>query len=335
MNVLTDRQIVGAIVAGVLTIGVPALAQPTTEPSVSAPVVEEPRAPTDENPVPTSPGLMPVVPEPITLDAPQTLTPTEPASTENDRSITPSIRAPADGSIQINVLDAIDVDSAGPLSPQEGGLGATTWQAASMPEVQRLMEDLPSPISSDILRELTVRLLMSGAPAPLKLDQINTNEGDFILRRLAALSALDAYDEVASLLAVVPGANDDLRFIRWGAVVGLMRGDIPGACSRASAGAGESDDPFWQQLLVVCQALAGRQSEAELGLSLMSELGETGSVYQRLIASLIYGQPAVLDRPPRADPLLRVLFNRAEATLDEDAMASLPSTPADSLRLML
>lgn len=316
MNVLIARALLAATLVASLSSGNAAFAQQSLEPVAI-----------DDS----------ISPQPMTLEAPQTLEPpaSDGESQTQDQPSSNVLKAPADGSIQVNVLDEIDIDSAGPLSLQDGGLGPSAWQAASMPEVTDLLEDLPTPIASDALRDLTTRLLASGAPAPIKLDRVGTNEGDFVLQRLSTLSTIGAFDEMERLLAVVPGGDSDPRFLRWATIASLLREDVAGACGRASIGTRESDDPFWQQLLVVCQAFAGQASAAELGLSLMRDLGQVGPTYDRLVSSIIYEQPAVLERPPRADPLLQILFNRAGATLDEDAMSSLASMPVDSLQHML
>lgn len=331
MNVLSARPFLSGLVccAALLSAVPTVLAQetlilPTAEEQTGEPVL-------DAQPLPEP------LSAPLTLEAPQSLEIPESEALPGATGTvtTPSIQEPADGSIQINVLDSIDIDSAGPLAFGDGGLGPTLWQAATMAEVSGLIRELPNPVASESLRGLLVRMLLSSAPAPIKLDEVEVNAGGFVADRLAALSSLNAYDAISQLLAVVPGGDREAGFLKWHAIADLRQDRVPEACSRAAIGTRDTTDVFWQQLLVVCQALAGQQSEAELGLSLMRELGQVSPAYDRLVSGLVYGQEVILDRPPSADPLLGILFDQSSATLSADATETFDSVPPDSLRSVL
>lgn len=274
------------------------------------------------------PGELPdrsvLVPEPLTLDAPQSLEPLAqpmaPAETESD-AVQPGDVGTTSNRIQVDVLETLDADSAGTLGELDGGFGDAAWRGTTRAEVRDLIEDLPNPVGSLTLRNLIRRLILSRAAVP---DGTQHEEaGGFIELRLKTLGEMGDLDALRQLLAVVPGRERNFRFARIETEADLASGNYPQACGKATIGTRESTDAFWQQLLIMCQALAGSRTEADLGLSLLQEFGQTDAAFDMLIRALIDERPAELGHLPRATPLHIALFRLSRSTLDAKAMADL------------
>ncbi|MEQ8666086.1 MAG: hypothetical protein RIC16_10190 [Rhodospirillales bacterium] len=259
--------------------------------------------------------------EPQSLDAPQTL---EPPDTAVDGTGTDPVTGIDSGQtsdfIEVDILDALNVDSVGTLGELDGGLGPSLWNETDMPSAINLIEELPLPVASVVLGDLVQRLLLSSAEPPAGGD--GYQPGDFVAIRLRTLSAIGDFDSVWRLLAVTPGHDRDLRFTRVEAETELLRGEYAKACGKATTGTRESSDAFWQRLLVMCQALAGSGPEAELGLTLLQDLGQSDATYERLVRALIDQASPTLDRLPPANPMQIAMFRTSKASLSDELVAS-------------
>ncbi len=260
------------------------------------------------------------VSEPMMLDAPQSLEPPEPLPEPAPGEGTPAAgNYGGDGSgqsIQVDILEALNVDSVGTMGLLDGGFGPTLWQGATMGDVLGLLDELPETTQSPALRAVQRRLLLSTAPPP----EGAATPGDFVAARLDRLLAMGDYDGVARLLAVTPGRDRDIRFVRIEAGVDLLKGNYAQACGKANTGTRESADPFWQRLLVLCQALSGATAEAEFGLALMNETGSGDPVYERLLTGLLHEEPPVLEIAPASSPMHIAMLRLSKATLADDVI---------------
>lgn len=278
--------------------------------------------------------------EPQSLDAPQTLEPPEPG-TENgtaegaeDPAESGTPLDQRDDSIQVDVLDALNVDSVGTLGELDGGLGPELWTETEMPAALRLIEEMPLPVSSVALRDLIHRMLLSSAEPPSGGGE-DYVPGDLVAARLRTMSAMGDYDGVWRLLAVTPGHDQDLRFTQVAAETELLRGEYAKACGKATTGTRESSAAFWQRLLVMCQALAGSGAEADLGLTLLQELGQSDAMYERLVRAIIDQSEPTLDRLPAADSMLIAMFRISKANLSEELVdAGFANASPDVLALL-
>lgn len=284
------------------------------------------------------PRLDPLV-APLSLDAPQSLEPESAASGGISDAVPESSGNgslfPVAGDIQINQLEAPDLDSIGNLGDTDGGFGVTAWQGLSVREAVALVDGLPRPIGFVTLRDLIARLLSSNAPPPESRSDAGLPAGGFTLKRLHALMALGAHDAARGLLNFVPGREDDQAFAQLGARLDLLEGAFLQVCGKAGIGERASSEVFWQRLLILCQALAGAQGEAELGLSLMQEIGHGDVVFEQLMAALMDQSPAELDRVIRSDALHIALFRLSESILGDRAVASFGDAPPDVQQALL
>jgi len=272
----------------------------------------------DEVPADTAPagGLIDLSPpEPVTLEPPEALPSSGGSGAADVQSGT--YGGGSSESIQVDILEALDVDSVGALGLLDGGYGPTLWQGATMSEVLDLVEALPAHALSPAVKSMVRRLLMSTAPPP----EGGTTPGDFVAARLDRLLAMGDYDGVERLLSVTPGRDRDLRFVAVEAGLELLKADYPKACGKATTGTRESTEDFWQQLLVLCQALSGARAEAEFGLTLMNDTGAADPIYTQLLRGLLDEAQPVLDTAPGATPLHIAMFRLARAGLAEDAVA--------------
>ena len=259
--------------------------------------------------------------EPQSLDAPQTLEPTAPASINTEQTDSDGVPDRTTDSIQVDILDALDVDSVGTLGELDGGLGPALWSETAMPAARALIEALPIPVSSVVLGDLVRRLLLSSSAPPKSAGEGHV-PGDFVALRLRTLSTMGDHDGAWRLLAVTPGRDRDLRFAKVEAEIELLRGEYAKACGKATTGTRESADAFWQRLLVMCQALAGSRAEADLGLTLLQDLGLSDSGFERLLRALIDQTSPTLERLPAADAMQVSMFRLSKSSLADDLVAN-------------
>ena len=70
--------------------------------------------------------------------------------------------------ILIDNLEDIGTESIGIINDEQGGLGINLWQSSSRELVVNLLGLLPEKYSSQVLRNLATRLLLTNAIAPTK-----------------------------------------------------------------------------------------------------------------------------------------------------------------------
>ena len=83
-------------------------------------------------------------------------------------------------SILIDNLEDIGTESIGIINDEQGGLGINLWQSSSRELVINLLGLLPEKYSSQVLRNLATRLLLTNAIAPTKsgIGRNDPNAGD-------------------------------------------------------------------------------------------------------------------------------------------------------------
>ena len=79
---------------------------------------------------------------------------------------------------------------------------------------------------------------------------------------------------------------------------------------------------YWQKTLVFCQALAGENAKAALGVSVLRELGENDPIFYVLTSALVGGAVPTLANLPDPTPLHLAATRAAKAQLPNDVAAS-------------
>jgi hypothetical protein len=166
-------------------------------------------------------------------------------------------------------LEAPSGESAGVLDARSGGLGADRWRDLSRNRLSGLIVQLPDHPASPTLRDLERRALLTRAAAPPG-EVVGRSLVTLRLDRLLAMGALPDFRALAlALPPKLPGTG--LAEIE---VQGLfLAGDNDAACAAVRRHLQESETQTMQLALVVCQALAGDNDQADVGLALLRDQG--------------------------------------------------------------
>ncbi len=266
-----------------------------------------------EQEVPASPRA----PEPGVREAPAaTFRAPEPFV---ERTAPAPAEPPPSTGFQVEGLAAPDVGVIG----LDQGFDPEIWRGSDAEIVLALLADLPVETRNPALRDLTRRLLITGA-AP----DGDVASGRLLELRVDRLIAMGALADAAALLDRLPASAGGSALARRAAEVALWRGDGDRACALADQGGPGVEGAFWGQLVVFCRLRAGDGAGAMLALDLLREAGQTGDDAFFQLADMLAS--AELDRPlPQlAEPtaLHVAMLREAGLALPEGALAA-PSPP--------
>ncbi len=225
--------------------------------------------------------------------------------------------------VQTDSLKTIDPDTAGVLGDGEGGFGIDMWNGTPRGVVDVLLSRLPVNSASPAMRDLMHRLLLTIAAVPEgAAASPEKSEGGLIGLRAQLLSDMGDLDGVNRLLEAVPGRSEMVKLIRIEADARFLANDNARACALAAGQIGRNDSPYWQKAFIFCQALAGENGKAALGVSLLRELGDTDEVFFTLIESLATGKIAVIESLANPTPLHLAVARVARAQLPADVVST-------------
>lgn len=224
-------------------------------------------------------------------------------------------------SVEVDSLAGVNPDSAGVLSATEGGLPADMWAGTERPLARQLLMRLPATASSQAMRNLMRRLLLSVATAP----EGEGEPGGLASIRVGLLADMGELAGVEALLAAVPARRGHDKLERMEAEVRLLSGDHARACALAGGRMATQEtigDVFWNKLFIFCQALAGQPEQAALGISLLREMGTDDPVFFSLVDALTSGAAPEIASLPNPEPLHLAVARIAKVTLPGDVIAS-------------
>jgi len=259
---------------------------------------------------------------PLTLDRPLTLEP--PKALEQPKVDGPQEQMvkPSEGqvppntgdAIQVDALSAIDADTAGTLTLENGGYGADMWSGADRTLAEWLLSQLPAGTNSPAQRTMMRRLLLSVAVPP-----VGESSQSLIGLRVEKLAEMGDLEGVSNLLQVTPGRHDNEVLARVEADSLFLSNNLAGACALVSAKVDQSEEPYWQKSLYFCQALAGQHDKARMGADLMREMGLIDPVFFELLAALANGDKPEIKSLASPKPLHLAMIRAAKALLPTDA----------------
>ncbi len=174
--------------------------------------------------------------------------------------------------IEVDRLADIEPDGIGILDPGRGGLGPAIWEGTSRHVVLEMLPRIPTDLDSPALQDLANRLLAS-ATRPPDRRQTSSDSGSLLLLRMEILAAMGEADGVREMLRVIPRDRGPAGLRRLQTESSFLAGDSEEACRIVRNALAESDEPFWQMALAVCQLGDGAADEANLTLSLLRETG--------------------------------------------------------------
>lgn len=224
------------------------------------------------------------------------------------------------GSIEVDPLDAVGTDYAGSLDSGSGGFGAGMWRGTDRVKVVRLLP-LLRPTTSPVLGDLTRRLLLSNAAAPAG----QGGSGNLLALRARLLSDMGLAGEALGLLRQLPVDQLDAATARQLTELAWRTGDLDGGCATALESLGKIEvDGFWQKAAIFCQLRAGQTTEAELGLDVLRELGDSDEAFYALADLLAGAATSEIPPLPLVSPLYLALVRAANVPLPKIAGAEPP-----------
>lgn len=246
---------------------------------------------------------------PQSLAPPISLFPDQPSGSAGARGgMTPL----ADDIIAVRQLDELSVDTLGLIDGFSGGLPVDMWGNTSKELVELLLPKLPAHVDSEVMRDLTGRLLLTVArppePAPVQdifvdmtaivpsaigfsPDQDTSGEevspqdmagtGDttpasdlgILERRVAQLAAMGDWASVEALTQLVPESSVTEQISVFRTDLALVLDRVDEVCADIGQMLATSSSPYWQKVFAYCQLREGNVSGAFLTIDLLRETG--------------------------------------------------------------
>jgi hypothetical protein len=275
----------------------------------------------------TTDPVAPAAPVAPGINAPTSTAPTAPTTAEPTVAAPASPTAPAAPSgIQIQEIGSPN-SYAGTLEPADGGFGYDMWKGTSAHDIETLLPRIPLPGPSPAMRSLARRLILSNAEPPT-----GQADRDLLSTRAEQLARIGNLADMEAFLAVVPANSKDPALTAFRREVMWLKNDVDGACAQAGADLAVMPndlDLSRQQLL--CRAATGQAKEAQLGIDMLREQGQSDPKLVVLVDALSGAKGATLppDLPP--SPMLYDLIKKAGLAVPPEWASS--GTPALQARL--
>jgi hypothetical protein len=214
---------------------------------------------------------------------------TPPAALPSD---TPANGLVEDGGVQIGSLEQPDPSSIGTLNENNGGFAWTMWQGSDLTLVRTLLQELPGPLQSSALQDLSRRLLLTSAAVPEASTPAPEGEAapSLLAVRLGRLAAAGRLEDSAALLERVAPFSAGPALEERRADIYLLQGRLDQACGLAETALQRSGDAYWLRLSAFCDARTGAVDAAARTLDLLAETGSTDPLYDALFTRLISGK---------------------------------------------
>ncbi len=176
------------------------------------------------------------------------------------------------GQITTLPLPEISVDATPGEMESVKSLGENMWRGTSHGAAVRLLQGLPADISSPVLRDLFLRLLLTGAVPPKKEQFEEHSDRRLITLRLQKLWQAGRIREYLALYDAIPASAAPLLATPDLIVQQLRRGDNDRACGTVDAVLRSAPQNFsFQRLQAICLALRGEEDRARLAVDLLKE----------------------------------------------------------------
>lgn len=205
--------------------------------------------------------------------SPEIAPPSAPEATNTGKAagqkiVTP--RALEEGQIVVNKLKAVDPDTVGLVSREQGGLHLNLWQGTDWRFVKALMRRIPAASQSKVLRNLVRRLLITSAVVPVSKPE----NVSFVAHRVGRLLAMGETKDALALLQTATTTPKDEAFSRTRVEALFYNNDNATGCKSVRDNSQKYTGMYWAQATAYCLALSGEHSRAALITDLLRERAE-------------------------------------------------------------
>ena len=229
-----------------------------------------------------------------------------------------SVKSTVGGSgIVVDPLQAVTANSIGIFTAEKGGFGQEMWRGTSMTMAENMLITLPARNGSATLFDLIRRIMLSAAEPPK-----GKSDGEqFAVLRIRRLADMANYSAALNLLSLMPRHGRGEGLLRAETEIRLLSNDQGAACQLVENEVRRNQANFWQKALVFCQVLSRELEKAELGLTLLREVGVEDPNFYGLARALFDGKVYEVADLKNLSPLVLAMLSNTKFTI-QPAMVS-------------
>lgn len=250
-------------------------------------------------------------------NAPRTLSPrifNAPATTPDPVAVPMKTLS---GGINVQSLGTVNSEALGVLSGKDG-FSSDMWSGVERSLIEALIQTLPNAASSEHLRIMQRRLLLSAAQPP----EGKAGPSSLLSLRVSKLSQMGQTRDVISLLRSSPKEERTTELAIIEAESLLLEGETSQACALSARYAQTSQDVFWLKTMAFCRILAKQTDLAMLSLSLLRDSGDQDKIYYDLMDALSAGETGKVENLASPNALNLALIQASQAQLSENILNS-------------
>ncbi len=222
----------------------------------------------------------------------------------------------ADVEVEVGMVKAPDPEAVGLMEAADGGFAFDMWAGSDRRLVERLLVRLPVGVTSRTVNSLARRLLLSAAAPPQGPAAAN-----LLALRIERLAAMGDGMSVNHLMRATPADLDDTTLAQTRLDALLLTADFVGACAQARELIRQDDLPYWEKVLIFCQALNANHAAASFGVELLRERGvDDDPALEVLLATMAGADNVVLHSLPNPTALHLAMLRTARLAVPENAI---------------
>ena len=225
--------------------------------------------------------------------------------------------APSDSAnVEVGSVQALDPETMGLMEEADGGFPYHMWRGSDRALIERMLPRLPAGGTSRAMNDLARRLLLTTAAPPA-----GPAKDNLLAIRIERLAAMGDSVAMNHLMRSAPDDLYDSALLQTRLDSLLLISDYVGACTLARDLVRRDDTPYWEKVLIFCQALNEHHDAAALGLSLLRErVVAEDPGFDLLIRALAGDGSAKLESLPSPTALHLSMVRAARLSVPEDAV---------------
>ena len=231
--------------------------------------------------------------------------------------------------VEVDAVAAPDPEAAGLIEEADGGFAFDMWTGSDRRLVEHLLARLPVGVTSRTVNSLARRLLLSAAAPPEGPAAAN-----LLALRIERLAVMGDGVAVNHMMRATPADLDDITLAQTRLDALLLTADFVGACAQARELIRHDDLPYWEKVLIFCQALNANHAGAAFGVELLRERGvDDDLALESLLAALAGADDMVLDSLPNPTALHLAMLRTARLTVPDDAITNADASISRAIAL--